>query len=158
MISKRTYGFIFAVLLLLTISGCAATKKGADCLKEGARGLWGTSTKVLEEGRSDAISEEINHGLEVCYDSSLEVLKKIGAYVYAKDKAKGMIAIYVSNEDTTPVGIFFTQLDSGATRIEVTSPSDYAKETIATKLFTRLFMLLNPVVPQGVVFEKDPDA
>ena len=57
-------------LMLGILSGCAS-------LKEAARGVAGVSTKVLEEGRKDAIAETVQLGYEACFAKTLEVLKKL---------------------------------------------------------------------------------
>jgi hypothetical protein len=49
-----------------------------------------------------------------------------------------MIAIYVSETDTTPVGLFFKEIDKSNTQVEVSSPSTYAKELISEKVFKLL--------------------
>jgi len=55
-----------------------------------------------------------------------------------------LIAIYVSSEDTTCVGIFFTEIDANNTQVEVSSPSTSAKGDIATQLFAKLIMAGHP--------------
>lgn len=119
------------VLLLGIICGCAPVK---ECLK----GFAGVSTKILEDNRQTALSREINYPYQECYAKTMQILQNIGAYVYSKDNKKQLIAIYVSEEDTTPVGIFFQQKTDNITKIEVSSPSTYAKELIAGRLFAGL--------------------
>jgi hypothetical protein len=55
-----------------------------------------------------------------------------------------MIAVYVSESDTTPVGVFFKGVDNSNTEISVSSPSLYAKELIAKILSLELDKLLHP--------------
>ena len=62
----------------------------------------------------------------------------MGSYIYTDDPKKNMLAIYVSEADTTPVGIFLKEMDASNTQIEISSPSTYAKELIAEKLFNLL--------------------
>jgi hypothetical protein len=118
-------------LLLTTFFGCAA-------LSETAKGVAGVSTKVLEEGRKNAITKTFNYDYLTCYTKILDILKQINAYIYAADINKHMIAIYVSEEDTTPVGLFFKEIDFKHTQIEVSSPSTFAKEQISAKVFSEL--------------------
>ena len=47
-----------------------------------------------------------------------------------------MLALYVSQDDTTPVGIFFKEIDANNTQMEVSSPSKFAKEFIAKRVFS----------------------
>lgn len=122
-------------LCVLILSGCAS-------VKEAAKGIAGSSTKVLEEGRPQAIKQQVNYGQEDCYNKSKEILIESGAYIYAKSKE--MIAVYVSESDTTPVGVFFKGVDNSNTEISVSSPSLYAKELIAKILSLELDKLLHP--------------
>lgn len=122
-------------LLLVSLSGCAG-------IKETAKGVVGISTKSLEENRKDAIVKAFNYDYFTCYTKTLDTLRHIGAYIYIQDIKSHMIAIYVSEEDTTPVGLFFKDIDAANTQVEVSSPSTYAKEFIAAKIF-KLFY------PQG---------
>jgi len=119
---------LLVCLLGISLIGCAG-------MKEFARGIAGTSTKILEEQRPNAITKVINEDYFACYNNTLRALKEVGAYVYDQDIKKDVIAFYVSEEDTTPVGIFFKQVDADNTQVEVVSPSGYAKEFIAEKIF-----------------------
>lgn len=120
-----------AVLFMLNCAGCAS-------VTEMAKGLAGISTRALEEARAGAVVKEFNQGYVECYGKTKEALGKIGAYIYAENEAKKMIAIYVSKEDTTPVGLFFTEMDKATTRVEVSSRSTYAKELISEDVFAFL--------------------
>ncbi len=122
-------------LCVLILSGCAS-------VKEVAKGIAGSSTKVLEDGRPAAVTGQVNYGYAECYDKSARVLKEAGAYIYAKKK--DMIAIYVSESDTTPVGVFFKSIDGSNTQISVSSPSLYARELISKILSFELDRLLHP--------------
>ena len=133
---RRKVGYYILFLLLVSISGCASTK-------ESIKGFMGVSTKVLEDGRRDAVVKNINYNYFNCYTKTLDVLKQIGAYMYSKDIKKHMIAIYVTEEDTTPVGIFFKEIDEANTQIEISSPSIYAKEKISQSLFSALEESMN---------------
>ncbi|MDI6606544.1 MAG: hypothetical protein QME65_05345, partial [Candidatus Omnitrophota bacterium] len=81
---------------------------------------------------------------DICYNESKRILKEKGAYIYAEDPAKKMIAAYVSETDTTPVGVFFKAVDDSHTQVEVSSPSTFGKEYISGKLFLSLDKLTNP--------------
>lgn len=117
--------------LTLLVSGCAG-------LKEGVRGFFGISTRALEKARKGAIVKNFNYDYFTCYSKTLDALKEIKSFVYAKDMKKQMIAIYVSETNTTPVGIFFKDIDENNTQVEVSSRSTQAKELIAVKLFAAL--------------------
>lgn len=119
--------FILALSLAVLTSGCATVAENAKCIA-------GISTKTLEKNRKSAVIKTINHDYFICYTRSLDILKRIGAYVYVQDIKKHMIAVYISEIDTTPVGLFFKEIDKDSTQVEVSSPSTYAKEFIAAKL------------------------
>ena len=127
---KRQFwlGIIGCGLLVSLLFGCAT-------LKEATREFAGISTKALEDNRGKAIKKTFNYDYFTCQTKTLGVLKDLGAYVYAKNTSKDLIAFYLSEKDTTPVGLFFTEIDFSHTQIEVSSPSTYAKELIAEKVF-----------------------
>lgn len=116
---------------MVLAGGCAGV---GECL----RGFWGTSTRALEKARKDAITKDFRYDYFSCYTRTLDILQKIKAYVYAKDINKQMIAFYVSENDTTSVAIFFREIGKNNTRLEVSSLSQYAKELIASKVFSAL--------------------
>jgi hypothetical protein len=122
---------------ILAAGACALLLGGCATLGEWGKGFLGISTKVLEDKRAEAIKKSFNYDYASCYGKVKEALKEIGAYIYAEDKQQQLIAIYVSEEDTTPVGLFLTQ-EGQLTRVEVSSPSKSAKELIARRVFRRL--------------------
>jgi len=125
---KQIWLLVIGYWLLVSLSGCAA-------ITETAKSIAGVSTKALETERKSAIKKTFNYDSFTCYTKTLEILKRLNAYIYAQDVKKQMIAIYVSQSDTTPVGFFFEELDQNNTQIEVSSPSTYAKEYFAAKIF-----------------------
>jgi hypothetical protein len=129
--------FLVCVFFILNLTGCAM-------VKEGFRGFMGTSTKSLEKNRKSAIAKSVNYDYFTCYTNVLDILKRTGSYVYAQDIRKHMIAVYVSEQDTTPVGLFFSATDKNNTLLEVSSPSTYGKEVIAEKVFLGLEKSLHP--------------
>ncbi len=120
------------LLVLLFCSGCCAG------LKENLRGMAGISTKVLEDNLPSALTKEFNLGYDAAYAKTKSILKEINAFIYALDESKKLIAVYVSEKDTTPVGVFFKEIDSGKVQLQVSSPSSYARELIAGKVFSGL--------------------
>jgi hypothetical protein len=119
------------ILLALLIGGCSG-------LREAVKGFKGVSTKVLEDNLKDSSKKDFNLDYETAYYKAEGVLGDIHCYVYAKDPQKKLIAVYVSETDTTPVGIFFKAIDKNRTQIQVSSPSSFAKESIAEKFFAAL--------------------
>jgi hypothetical protein len=126
---RALIGIVF--LFLILINGCAP-------IKEAAKGFAGISTKELEAGRVSAIVKTFNYDYFSAFTKSLDALKDMKSYIYAQNIKKHMIAIYVSEEDTTPVGIFFKEVSANSTQVEVSSPSTFAKELISARLFKAL--------------------
>ena len=123
------------LLVLMVLLFCCGCSVG---FKEGLRGFAGVSTKVLEDNLQSAASKEFDLSYSETYSAALDILKEIKAYIYEVDNSKDLIAIYVSEQDTTPVGIFFKQVHKSRTRVLVSSPSTNAKELISGKIFTEL--------------------
>lgn len=124
---KLMFHVLCFAFLVFSFFGCAP-------IKELAKGIAGLSTKALEEGRMEAIEEVVACPYDKCYKQVREDLLGKGSYIYAEDEAKGMIAIYLSGEDTTPVGVFFVKVNEEETRIEVSSPNTHAREFIAARV------------------------
>ena len=138
---KKALPFAICYLLFATL--------GCTIIMEGAKQFVGISTKDLVDGRKQAIARTFNCDYNTCYDLTKETLQRMGAYIYAEDPGEQMIAIYISQEDTTPVGLFFREIDASKTQIEVSSPSTYAKEFISEKVFSSLEKALNPQKQKG---------
>jgi hypothetical protein len=119
------------VFCSFSLSGCAG-------FQETVKGFKGVSTKVLEDNLKDAAAKEFKMDYKSCYYETKELLKGIGAYIYAEDTKKKLIAVYVSEQDTTPVGLFFKEIDKNKTQIRVSSPSSYAKELISETIFSAI--------------------
>lgn len=125
-----------AIIFLFSIFGCCVMSlTGCETLKEGAKGFLGISTRALEENRKSAIVKTFDYDYFTSYTKSLDIIKIMRCYIYSQDIKKHMIAFYISETDTTPVGVFFKEIDAKKTQIEVSSQSTYAKEFISAKLF-----------------------
>ena len=120
-------GALAACCIAIFLTGCAG-------LQETAKGVAGVSTKVLEDGRANAIKKTFSVDYAKCRDMVNDVLLENKVYVYARNEEKKMIAFYFTASDTTPVGVFFTPLNNSSTEVAVTSPSRYSKEFIADKI------------------------
>ncbi len=112
----------------LFIYGCATS---GNIWKE----FVGVSTKGVEGARVDAMKKILEYDYKTCYEK-VEVFVKKMPYVSVYYKDKGMIAIYVINPNTTSVGIFFTAIDAGHTRVDVSSESTPTKEWVANSIFS----------------------
>jgi len=132
----------------LLIAGCCwasvAVCCGCAALKEAGKGFAGVSTKVLEEGRPSAVKKSFLLDHDRCYLEVKKILsqKDKESPIYAQDPEGRMIAVYLASSDTTPVGIFFTPEANASTLIEISSPSIYAKEEIAGRIFSGLDALI----------------
>lgn len=137
---RSAYRVLFIICFFvsgISISGCASIKEGTKC-------LIGVSTKVLEDGRKTAVSKSFNYDYKTSYAKVNDALSAIKAYYYKKDYKRHMIAVYFSHTDTTPVGLFFKEIDANNTLIEVSSPSTFAKESVAKRVFARVAGLADP--------------
>jgi hypothetical protein len=124
---KMLHAFYW-VLILFLFSGCAV-------LKETTRGFLGVSTKQIEDARSRSLSKSFNCDYQTCDNKVREALKDIKAYIYREDLSQRLIAFYVSESDTTPVGVFLTEIDANNTKVELASPSTYAVEEMSKEIF-----------------------
>lgn len=132
---SRLLGLFFVFLPLFLFTGCASVK---DTAIEGAKGIAGISTEVLEDNRKGAIKKVFNYNADICYNESKRILKNMGCYIYAQEPRDKMIAVYVTELDTTPVGIFFKIVDDNNAQVEVSSPSTFGKEFVSKRLFMAL--------------------
>jgi hypothetical protein len=120
---------ILAIFLCLVMAGCAG-------VLEAGRGIAGTSTKILEESKPQAVSRVVAMDeAQVLQKIEEQVVPSLNAYVYARVPEKHLIAIYASENDTTPVGIYTVATADGGTMISVSSPSIYAKESILQAVY-----------------------
>ncbi len=154
--NKRFVLMVTGYLLITVLSGCAT-------IKEVGKGFIGVSTKVLEDKRPEALKKSFALSYHDCYAKVKDILtldpmvnkdtldKGVDLpCIYSEDSKNKMIAVYLSQTDTTPVGIFFTEEAGVNTLIEISSPSIYAKEEIAKRIFTGLDTLLKPKVAKEI--------
>lgn len=145
---KFKVSLVGIVCLLFFAGGCSS-------LVNLPRRISGLSTVELERQRPEAMVMIFNLDYPACFAKTQDILKQIGAYIYAKDNKKQMIAIYLTTEDTTPVGLFFKEVEAGKTQLEVSSLSTYGKEIIAKRVFTMLEGLPDPILKSEKDKEKD---
>jgi len=131
--AKSVLTIYLAIVFLSGLVGCA-------CVLEPFKKIAGTSTKEIERGRDQAVAKIFDYDYATLYTKTKEAIARIGAYVYSRNEKKSLIAVYVSDKDTTPVGIFITKIDDLHAGLEITSPSTFAKEYIASKLFAEITM------------------
>jgi hypothetical protein len=147
------------VRFMLMVTGCllSVVLLGCATVREMGKGFVGVSTQVVKEKRKDALKKSFTLDYDRCYSKVKEILnqKDKEAYIYAQDNQEKLIAIYLSPTDTTPVGIFFTQEPGGNTLIEISSPSIYAKEEIASRIFTGIDDLIKPKTQEKKINVKE---
>ncbi len=150
---KKLNLFLIACLLV-SVSGCARTM---DIPKV----IWGSSTRALEEARSDAISKTYRCSFNDCFDAVLDLARKkkeetpeiteTDTLIIAMEK-QGIFDVFIENRkkrhivvmgiagnvSTTEVGIFFSQPTLTTVKLEVTSLSSSAKRNVAEPMFEEL--------------------
>jgi hypothetical protein len=149
------------LLVCLISSGCAR-------ILDVPRVLWGSSTRALEEARSDAIAKTYRCSLNDCYDAVLglargsknekPVVTETEGFVvqtgrtevfdvFINDRKRHRLVVMgiPGNVDTTEAGIFFSQPTLTTVKIEVSSLSSSAKRTVSEKIFEELDLRFSPV-------------
>jgi len=124
------------ILVIALLSYCIIALLGCAYLKEGTKGFLAISTKEIENVRDKAIVKIVDYDYNSCYQKVENKLIEIGSYIYAKKK--DLIAVYISQADTTPAGVFFKEIDKQKTQLEIASPAKDTKEYLAEKIFTAL--------------------
>ncbi len=121
---------LIVLLACIFLSGCATPG-------ELFKGFLGNSTKILEDTRKDAMIKVFDYDYETCYAKIEKRLKDMPkTSIYVKDKE--MIAVYYTDPNTTPVGIFFKEIDPTHTQVEISSPGLAAKEWVASNIFSEI--------------------
>ncbi|MFH1578521.1 MAG: hypothetical protein ABIC18_05575, partial [Candidatus Omnitrophota bacterium] len=125
-IFMATCGIILLHYCVLGLTGCAY-------LKEGCRQLLAISTRDIERSRDRAIVKVVDYDYDTCYGI---VKNKLAGRIYAE--RKDLIAIYIGSADTTPAGVFFTEIDKQRTQLEIVSPAKDTREYLADEVFSAL--------------------
>ena len=119
---------VLPLLALVLLCGCATCPEGVRC-------FLGVSTKELEAHRKDALVKVFDYDYDTCYARMEKIIRDMAkTQVYAQDTR--IIAFYYIDPNVTPVGVFFTAVDSGHTKVEVSSEGPAAKEWVAKNLFS----------------------
>lgn len=127
---KRLF-FIF--LVFFSVAGCAH-------VEEAAKQIWGSSISHLERERPNGVSDTFTMSLDACFREVERIIVYYRGSVYLKDEKKRYLAAmgFKGFVDTTEVGIFFTSLDSGHTKVEVASMSPRLMRRVAGYVFAGL--------------------
>ncbi|MBL7081351.1 MAG: hypothetical protein ISS44_02120 [Candidatus Omnitrophica bacterium] len=125
------------VILLVTVYCLLFTVLGGCThLKETTKSILAISTKDIENARGQAIIKIVDCDYSICYQKVQDILTDMGSYIYAKKP--DLIAVYISEADTTPAGIFFKDIGQTKTQLEIASPSTDTKEYLATRIFEEI--------------------
>ena len=117
--------------LILSCTAAPARATPAEAFK----GFFAVSTRELEELKKDAMVKVFEYDYKTCYDKALAIIKKMpdtAIYVERKD----LIAVYCVCLNSTPVGIFFEEVDPAHTRVLLSSASSRAKDWVASNVFS----------------------
>ena len=122
---------IMAVLVTFLYMSAPARATPAEVFK----GFFAVSTRELEELKKDAMVKVFEYDYKTCYDKTLALVKKMpDTTIYAEKK--DLIAVYCTCLNSTPVGIFFEEVDSTHTRVLLSSASSRAKDWVAANVFS----------------------
>ncbi len=129
---------LFACFLLT--SGCVRLKESGLKVKEIAKSFWGSSTRVLEEARPQALSKNYPCPVNECFDTILDIAHEHSLKVFIADRKQNHLVIMSvpKSENTTEVGIFLTPGTASETKIEIASLSTDAKLNASEVLFPLL--------------------
>lgn len=133
---------------VLFFSSCTVVDSGVELGKT----IWGSTTRVLEQARANALAKTYDKGYWDCIRASLDVIEKQGYVIFKKDEIKGYIVLMGIHGavNTTEVGVFFVELSDTQTRVELSSLSTHAKRIAAKALFHGLDISFGLVPPDPV--------
>lgn len=130
---KKNFLFGTIIFCVVIFAGCAR-------IQEVSKTIWGSSTRALDEARSEAISKDFNCSFEECFRDVLKIAELEEFEVFIKDKSQKHIVFMgiKGSLDTTEVGVFFAEINDQTVKIEITSLSTNAKKKVAEILFPQL--------------------
>ncbi len=134
--NSRRFAFnflLFLSLIILSSSGCAQ-------IAEPFKTIWGSSTRALNNARSEAITKTYKGSFNEAFKTVLEIAAIQKWEVFIKNRSKRVIVVMgiKGNVNTTEIGIFFDELKDGLIKIDVSSLSSTAKMKVAEAIFTEL--------------------
>ena len=121
---------LIVVLMTIGLSGCAG-------LLDAPKTIWGSSTRALEDARSNSLSKTYEKNYWDCFKVAEKVIKEKGFVVFKKDEVRGYMVIMgiPGSVDTTEVGVFIVELNDYQTHVEISSLSTNAKRFVGKALF-----------------------
>lgn len=140
---------VLMVCFVLLCSSCAAFHHGVDNTVEFGKTVWGSSTRVLEQERVNAISKTYDKSYWDTLRAAIKVIEKKHWVVFMKDEVKGYVDVMgiKGSVNTTEIGIFFDELSDTQTQIQISSLSTNAKRKVAKGLFHGLDIAFGYVPP-----------
>ncbi len=102
--------------------------------------MWGSSTRVLERARAEAISKTYSRPSDEVFLEIAKIAQLQAWEIFIKDKKQGLIDVMgvPGGVNTTEVGIFVSALKENETKVEVASLSTNTKRIAAETLFAEL--------------------
>ncbi len=145
----KMYSVSIMVLAVFLLAGCSPIEMGKT--------LWGSSTRVLEKERTNAIAKSYNKSYWDVMRASFVVFKKQGYEVLMKDEVRGYVVLVgiKGSVNTTEVGVFFVETGEAQTRIELSSLSTNAKRIASKAMFHGLDIAFG-LVPPDPEEKEDP--
>ena len=142
---KKALRLFFVLFAPLLLSGCFIIDGGVELTKT----IWGSSTRALEEARASAITKTYDKGYWDVVRAATEIAQQQYT-IFKKDEVRGyMVVLGIKGSvNTTEVGIFFVELGSAQTRVEVSSLSTNAKRIVSKSLFHDLDLAFGLVAPE----------
>ena len=128
------------ISFLLSLLFWGAPLLGCAHLVESSKTVWGSSTRALEQARTEALKRSYRADFGECFDSVLAIVKESGYTIFIQDRVQRHIVVIgiPGNVDTTEVGIFFDPQMDGKVKIDISSLSSTAKAKVAEAIFPEL--------------------
>ncbi len=128
---------ICIVFTAVLLGGCAQTA-------EFSKTIWGSSTRSLEKARVNALVRNYDQPVSRCYDEVIKASEESKFHVFIDNKPKATIVLMgiKGAVNTTEVGVFFSELADGKTKVYISSLSSNAKRIVAQKIFNKLDVVL----------------
>lgn len=120
--------------------------------------IWGSSTRKLEQARSDAITKTYDKSYWNTIRAAIAVMEKEEWILFKKDEVSGYVVLMgiKGAVNTTEVGVFFVEVTPNQTRVEISSLSTSAKRLVAKPLFHHMDIAFG-LLPPDPVEEVKPD-
>ena len=128
---------IIVILMLIFLSGCVSLENLPDYIA-------GTYVRQPAEGTGGRYIKTFDSAYEVLFDKAAERVEEIGGRIRYKSKRKGVIIAWYFDEvyrrciDTTKVTVYFKEITSGKTQIDVACGNYGLARFVSEKLFPKL--------------------